>query len=217
MAGPGYFITLEGPEGAGKSTQSTRLAAGLTERGFDVFATREPGGTTAGEMIRRILLDGPELDGWTEALLFTAARAQLVREVIRPQLQAARVVLCDRYTDSTLAYQGYGRGLDLAILTRLQDEATGGLRPALTFLLDLPVERGLSRIPTASLDRLDRETDAFHHRVRQGYQEMAVADRERWVVVDATLPPDRLAERMLAVTVERLTQAGLRPRERRSA
>jgi dTMP kinase len=217
MAGPGYFITLEGPEGAGKSTQSTRLAAALTERGFDVFATREPGGTTAGETIRRILLDGPELDGWTEALLFTAARAQLVREVIRPQLQAARVVLCDRYTDSTLAYQGYGRGLDLAILTRLQDEATGGLRPALTFLLDLPVERGLSRIPTASLDRLDRETEAFHHRVRQGYQEMAAADRERWVVVDATLPPDRLAERMLAVTVERLTQAGLRPRERRSA
>jgi len=217
MGDPGYFVTLEGPEGAGKSTQSTKLAAALTERGFDVFSTREPGGTTAGEMIRRIVLDGPELSSWTEALLFTAARAQLVQEVIRPQLEARRVVLCDRYSDSTLAYQGYGRGLDLAILARLQDQATGGLRPGLTFLLDLPVESGLSRIPPASLDRLDREVADFHRRVRQGYLEMAARDSSRWEVVDAAQPPDRLAERMLAVTLQRLTQAGLRPRERRSA
>lgn len=217
MGDPGYFITLEGPEGAGKSTQSTRLAGALTERGFDVFATREPGGTTAGELIRRILLDGPELNGWTEALLFTAARAQLVQDVIRPQLEAGRVVLCDRFSDSTLAYQGYGRGVDLAILRRLQNEATGGLRPALTFLLDLPVEHGLSRIPPASLDRLDREVADFHQRVRRGYAEMATEDPGRWVVVDAAQPPERLGERMLGVSLQRLAEAGLRPRERRSA
>lgn len=217
MGDPGYFVSFEGPEGAGKSTQITRLADALTERGFDVLSTREPGGTMVGEMIRPILLDGPELTGWTEALLFTAARAQLVKDVILPQLQAGRVVLCDRYRDSTLAYQGYGRGVDMATLTRLQDQATGGLLPGLTWLLDLPVEQGLSRIPPKSLDRLDREAEAFHKRVRDGYLEMARADPARWLVVDATQPPDRLAERMLAVTIQRLAQAGLRPRERRSA
>src|SRR5229473_4550522 len=169
MGGPGYFVTFEGPEGAGKSTQVTRLAERLTEHGFEVLSTREPGGTMVGEMIRRILLDGPELSGWTEALLFTAARAQLVQDVIRPQLEAGLVVLCDRYRDSTLAYQGYGRGVDLATLIRLQAEATGGLLPALTFLLDLPVEAGLSRIPKGALDRLDREAWGFHRRVLHGY------------------------------------------------
>jgi dTMP kinase len=217
MAGPGYFVTFEGPEGAGKSTQITRLAEALTERGFEVLSTREPGGTMVGEMIRRILLDGPDLGGWTEALLFTAARAQLVQDVIRPQLEAGRVVLCDRYRDSTLAYQGYGRGVDLATLTHLQEQATGGLLPTLTFLLDLPVEEGLSRIPPKSLDRLDRETKDFHRLVREGYLEMTRTEPSRWMVVDAAQPPDRLAERILAVTIERLSQAGLRPRERRSA
>lgn len=219
MAGPGYFVTFEGPEGAGKSTQVTRLAGTLAERGFDVFSTREPGGTPVGEMIRRILLDRRDLElgDWTEALLFTAARAQLVNHVIGPELAAGHVVLCDRFRDSTLAYQGYGRGLDLETLRRLQDQATGGLQPALTFLLDLPVEQGLSRIPPTSLDRLDREAQAFHRRVRDGYIEMARQDAGRWVMLDAALSADGLAELIVATTLERLQRAGVRPRERRSA
>jgi dTMP kinase len=217
MGGPGYFVTFEGPEGAGKSTQVTRLAEKLAEHGFEVLSTREPGGTMVGEMIRRILLDGPDLSGWTEALLFTAARAQLVQDVIRPQLEAGLVVLCDRYRDSTLAYQGYGRGVDLATLIRLQEEATGGLLPALTFLLDLPVEEGLSRIPKGALDRLDREAEGFHRRVREGYLDMARQDPGRWVIVNAAVSADGLAEVIVTATRERLQRAGIRPRERRSA
>jgi dTMP kinase len=217
MSGPGYFVTFEGPEGAGKSTQITRLAESLTESGFEVLSTREPGGTMVGETIRRILLDGPELSRWTEALLFTAARAQLVQDVIRPQLEAGRVVLCDRYRDSTLAYQGYGRGVDLATLIRLQAEATGGLLPTLTLLLDLPVEEGLSRIPKGALDRLDREGEGFHRRVREGYLEMARQDPGRWVIVNAAVSADALAEVIVTTARERLQRAGLRPAERRSA
>src|ERR1700738_4150564 len=140
----GFFISFEGPEGGGKSTQIHRLAAALAEQGHAVWTTREPGGTRAGEMIRPLLL-GPKagaLSAWAEALLFTAARAQLVDEVIRPRLHRGELVLCDRYSDSTLAYQGYGRGIDLETLRRLQVEATGGLSPDLTLLLDLPVEAG---------------------------------------------------------------------------
>jgi dTMP kinase len=219
MAASGYFITFEGPEGAGKSTQVARLAAALRNRGYEVFSTREPGGTVAGEMIRTILLDrrDVELGGWTEALLFTAARAQLVRDAIGPELRAGHVVLSDRFRDSTLAYQGYGRGLDLQTLRQLQDQATDGLVPALTFLLDLPVEEGLSRIPPRSLDRLDREAEGFHRRVREGYQQMARDDPGRWVTVNAAEPPDVLAELIVATTVNRLDRAGVRPRERRSA
>jgi dTMP kinase len=154
---------------------------------------------------------------WSEALLFTAARAQHVEEVIRPRLTRAELVLCDRYTDSTLAYQGYGRGLDLDTLRRLQAQATGGLQPDLTILLNLPVETGLSRIPRPAQDRLDRETAAFHERVRAGYQEMAAADPRRWREVDATADPDQVAERVLALVGEALAQAGVRPAERRSA
>jgi dTMP kinase len=219
MPASGYFVTFEGPEGSGKSTQVARLAADLRNRGFEVFTTREPGGTPAGEMIRTILLDrrDVELGGWTEALLFTAARAQLVKDIIAPELRAGHIVLCDRFRDSTLAYQGYGRGLDLETLRRLQDQATDGLVPALTFLLDLPVEEGLSRIPPPSLDRLDREAQAFHRRVREGYQDMARQDPGRWVTVNAAESPDVLAELIVATTMERLERAGVRPRERRSA
>ncbi len=171
MGGPGYFVTFEGPEGAGKSTQVTRLAERLTEHGFEVLSTREPGGTVVGEMIRRILLDGPDLSGWTEALLFTAARAQLVQDVLRPQLEA-------------------------------------GL---------LPVEAGLSRIPKGALDRLDREAEGFHRRVREGYLEMARQDPGRWVIVNAAVSADGLAEVIVTATRERLQRAGVGPRERRSA
>jgi dTMP kinase len=215
----GFFITFEGPEGGGKSTQTHRLAAALAEQGFTVWTTREPGGTRVGELIRPILLGAQPSRPmpWTEALLFTAARAQLVEEVIRPRLQRGEVVICDRFSDSTLAYQGYGRGLDLVALRRLQLEATGGLNPDLTILLDLPVEAGLARIPRTAQDRLDRETIAFHERVHSGYQQMAAAERGRWVEVAAAGQPDEVAARILEETNTALHRAGIRPAQRRSA
>lgn len=215
----GFFVSFEGPEGSGKSTQIHRLAAALAGQGHAVWTTREPGGTRAGEMIRPILL-GPRagsLSAWSEALLFTAARAQLVEEVIRPRLDRGELVLCDRYSDSTLAYQGYGRGIDLETLGRLQAEATGGLTPDLTLLLDLPVEAGLARIPRNAQDRLDRETIAFHERVHAGYREMAAGEPQRWRLVDAARDPDAVAARVLELALEALRTAGIRPAERRSA
>ena len=215
----GFFISFEGPEGGGKSTQIHRLAAALAEQGYAVWTTREPGGTRVGEMIRPILLGQQQarMTPWSEALLFTAARVQHVEEVIRPRLQRGELVLCDRYTDSTLAYQGYGRGLDLDTLRRLQSQATGGLQPDLTMLLNLPVETGLSRIPRPAQDRLDRETATFHERVRAGYQEMAAADPRRWREVDAAADADQVAQRILGLVSDALQQAGVRPAERRSA
>ena len=215
----GFFITFEGPEGGGKSTQIHRLAATLAERGYVVWTTREPGGTRVGEMIRPILLSRQQtqMTPWSEALLFTAARAQHVEEVIRPRLARGELVLCDRYTDSTIAYQGYGRGLNLDTLRRLQAQATGGLEPDLTILLNLPVETGLSRIPRTAQDRLDRETATFHERVRAGYQEMAAADPRRWREVDAAADEDQVAQRIHALVSEALQQAGIRPAERQSA
>ena len=215
----GFFISFEGPEGSGKSTQIHRLAAALAEQGHAVWTTREPGGTRAGERIRPLLL-GPHagpLAPWSEALLFTAARAQLVDEVIRPRLHRGELVLCDRYSDSTLAYQGYGRGLDLKTMRRLQAEATGGLTPDLTLLLDLPVEAGLARIPRSAKDRLDRETIAFHQRVHAGYREMAAREPHRWRQVDASRDPDEVAAIILEVTLEALRTAGIHPAVRRSA
>ncbi len=215
----GFFITFEGPEGGGKSTQIHRLAATLANQGYVVWTTREPGGTRVGEMIRPILLGQQQtrMTPWSEALLFTAARAQLVEEVIRPRLMRGELVLCDRYIDSTLAYQGYARGLDLDALRRLQVQATGGLQPDLTILLNLPVETGLSRIPRPAQDRLDRETATFHQRVRAGYQEMAAADPRRWREVDAAADEDQVAQRIVALVSDALRQAGVRPAERRSA
>jgi dTMP kinase len=215
----GFFISFEGPEGSGKSTQIHRLAKALAEQGHAVWTTREPGGTRVGEMIRPILL-GPKagpLSPWSEALLFTAARAQLVEEVIRPRLDHGELVLCDRYSDSTLAYQGYGRGIDLETLRRLQSEATGGVSPNLTLLLDLPVESGLARIPNNAQDRLDRETIAFHQRVYAGYREMAAREPHRWRQVDASRDPDEVASKILELALDALRMAGIRPAERRSA
>ena len=215
----GFFISFEGPEGGGKSTQIDRLASTLAERGYAVWTTREPGGTRAGELVRPILL-GPnvrELSPWAEALLFTAARAQLVEEVIRPRLERGEVVMTDRYADSTLAYQGFGRGLDLDRLRQLQRDATGGLQPDLTLLLNLPIETGLARIPPRAQDRLDRETTSFHHRVHEGYAKLAAADPQRWREVDASGDPEQVAVTILAHATEALQRAGLRPAQRRSA
>jgi dTMP kinase len=188
------FITFEGPEGSGKSSQIWRLASFLGEKGISVLVTREPGGTDIGDQIRDCLHDVANTDmrAATEFLLYSASRAQLVREFIRPALAAGQVVLCDRYADSTIAYQGYGRGLDLADLLHITRFATGGLVPDLTLLLDIDVERGLARrvAGQSEMNRLDLETVAFHQRVRNGYQQLALRDRQRWHVVDAGQPAD---------------------------
>jgi dTMP kinase len=189
------FITFEGPEGCGKSTQMHLLSSYLKERGFDVLNTREPGSTSIGERIRTILLDPAQTDMQpaTEFLLFSAARAQHVAQVIRPHLARGGVVLCDRYADSSLAYQGYGYRLDLGMLRTITDFATGGLMPDLTLYLDVPVEVGLRRKAGHSGDawnRMEQKAIAFHERVREGYLAMAAQEPDRWTVVDARLDID---------------------------
>jgi len=185
------FITLEGPDGGGKSTQARLLVEYLTGRGVPALLTREPGGTPIGDQIRRTLMDlgNTGMHPRTEILLFSASRAQIVHQVIRPRLEAGGVVVCDRFYDSTLAYQGYGHGLDLTALRAITDFATGGLRPDLTFLIDLPAEDGLRRRRRGGQwNRLDAYDLGFHQRVRQGYFDLAAAEPGRWVTVDATRP-----------------------------
>ena len=188
------FVTFEGPEGGGKTTQIKSLAGWLREQGCDVITTREPGGTRIGDGVRALLLnpDHVEMQAEAEILLFSAARAQLVGEVIRPHLARGGVVLCDRFADSTLAYQGYGRGLDLGALRMITSFATGNLVPDLTICLAVPVLDGLRRkrataAAAASDDwnRMEREELEFHERVRTGYLELARTDGGRWWVVDA--------------------------------
>jgi dTMP kinase len=187
----GLFITLEGPDGSGKTSQAARLGAALEAEGRDVVLLREPGGTALGERLRELLLHREDMpiDPLADALLFNAARAQLVAEVIRPALDAGRTVLCARFADSTLAYQGYGAGVDLDRLKALQAIATAGMRPDLTILLDVPAETGLNRKRRgrAALTRFESRADlAFHRRVRDGFLRLARAEPERWRVIDAT-------------------------------
>ncbi|MGV8049373.1 MAG: dTMP kinase [Anaerolineaceae bacterium] len=182
------FITLEGPEGSGKSSQLPELADFLCEQGYPVLTTREPGGTEIGDQIRQVLvsLDNQALQPRTEILLFLASRAQLVEEVIKPALQDGKIVLCDRYGDSTLAYQGYGHGLDLTFLRFMLAFATDNLKPDLTLLLDLDVEVGLLRKKREDeWNRLDAYEVSFHKRVQRGYYELAAQEPERWRVIDA--------------------------------
>jgi dTMP kinase len=223
----GLFITLEGGEGAGKTMQAALLAERLRAAGYRVRQTREPGGTPLADAIRALLLH-PEaavdalvaarlvpagepaepLLPVTELLLLSAARAQHVAR-IRSWLAAGEIVLCDRYADATRAYQGAGRGLDAALILTAEQLATGGLRPNLTLLFDLPVAEGQRRRQRAhaeggELNRLDRETVAFHERVRAGYLALAAEEPARWIVLDATLAPDTLAERVWAAVAPRL-------------
>lgn len=183
------FITFEGPEGGGKTTQLRLLQQALEEQGRRVVATREPGGTAIGNAIRSILLD-PTHDAMSsraEALLFNAARAQLIDEIVQPALDAGKIVLCDRFADSTLAYQGYGRNLSLSDLNLLIGYATQGVRPHLTIFLDIPVVAGLQRKSAgAEWNRMESEQLAFHQRVREGFYALVAAEPERWLVVDAT-------------------------------
>jgi dTMP kinase len=201
------FITLEGSEGSGKTSQVPVLARLLRESGYNVLTTREPGGTLIGDQIRIILSDheNTAMSARAESLLFMAARAQLVSEVIQPHLLAGGVVISDRYAESTLAYQGYGRELDLQQLRVLLDFATYELKPDLILLLDIDVEEGLRRrIKGGGLNRLDILEVEFYRRVRCGYLEMAAADPQRWVIVDADRPAEQIQVDIGRIVLERL-------------
>jgi len=193
------FITFEGPEGSGKTTQIKLLADELRSAGHDIVVTREPGGTPIGDQIRTVLhdVDNTAMAADAEILLYAASRAQHVGQLIRPALAQGTVVLSDRYTDSTLAYQGYGRGLDLTALRQINAFATGGLTPDMIIYLDCPVEEGLSRKQKAlaqggEWNRLDQETVEFHRRVRQGYQALIAAEPGRWLVLDTCRPIEEI-------------------------
>jgi dTMP kinase len=201
------FITFEGPDGSGKTTQVAPLSEFLSQRGYQVLITREPGGTAIGDQIRQVLSDlkNTGMHPRSETLLFLAARAQLVEQVIKPHLADGHIVLCDRYADSTMAYQGYGHQNDLDQINSLINFATGGLKPDLTLLLDVGAEAGLTRKAEGTeWNRLDAYSLEFHERVRQGYAELAQAEPERWVVIDADQPADRVQEMIRQVVQSRL-------------
>ncbi|MBI5838892.1 MAG: dTMP kinase [Chloroflexi bacterium] len=201
------FITLEGPEGSGKTSHIPYLVEYLREKGHIVFPTREPGGTSIGEQIREVIHDlkNVEMHPRTETLLYQAARAQIVEQVIKPRLATGEIVISDRYADSTIAYQGYGHQQDLEQVRALVKYATGGLVPDLTVLLDLDVEVGLARKRKDNeWNRLDAYTVEFHKRVRAGYLEMVKQEPKRWVMVDAERKWDEVQEELRKVVEGRL-------------
>jgi dTMP kinase len=213
MTGKGFFITLEGVEGSGKTTQTALVAEALKAAGHRVTVTREPGGTRAGEAIRAIFLDpAVSLHAAAELLLVLADRAQHVREKLKPALAAGEIVLSDRYSDSTVAYQGYGRGLDLKLLEELNRLASDGTRPDLTVVLDLAVETGLERTrarvrgDVRGPDRFEGEQVEFHRRVREGFLKIAHDEPERVMTIDATLPMTEITARITAAIVAVVTR-----------
>lgn len=208
----GLFVTFEGPEGSGKSTHAARIAARLRGLGHKVLTTREPGGTATGEAIRGILQHdsaGEAIAAECELLLFAACRAQLVRQVIEPALARGEWVICDRFADSTTAYQGYGRGFDIATVERINGFAVGTTLPALTFVLDVDTAAGLRRVAArvaatnAGLDRIEREATSFHERVRAGYLDIARKSPQRCCVVDSGAEPDDVHGRIWGLLAER--------------
>ncbi len=204
------FITFEGSDGSGKSSQIARLAEFLQMAGYPVLLTREPGGTPIGEQIRTVLSDlhNTDMQKRTEILLFQASRSQLVEQVIRPHLEKGGIVLSDRYADSTLAYQGYGYQMDLAQIRSIVDFATAGLKPDLTLLFDMDVEEGLRRrAKGGEWNRLDALEVAFYQRVRRGYLELAEAEPWRWVLINAASPFDEVADQVHQVVLHRLEAA----------
>jgi dTMP kinase len=208
------FITFEGPEGGGKSTQARLLAERLQTSGYPVVLTREPGGTPAGKAIRAIWDDPQRSDllPITDLLLLCADRAQHVGSLIRPALERGEIVISDRYADSTRAYQGYGSGVDVEMMETLLQAATGGLTPDLTLLLDIPAAEGLARRHSASksgadpLDRLDQRSLEYHERVHAGYLKLAAQEPARWVTLDARADPKTLADRIWQIVQTRLHQ-----------
>lgn len=202
----GIFIVLEGIEGSGKSLQLKQLSVYLSEKGTSPLITWEPGGTSAGRKIRNLLLFGPSLAPETELLLYLSDRAQHVKEVITPALQEGKIVICDRYYPSTLAYQGYGRGLKVQEIIRMNLWATGGLEPHLIILIDLPIELALERIQGRNLDRLEKEEIAFHRRVRNGYITLAKENPERYIIVDGRRRPEEVFQVILSGLRERVPQ-----------
>lgn len=193
----GAFVVFEGGDGSGKTTQARLLARGLAREGYDVDHTHEPGGTPFGEASRRWLRSRSSLSPMAELLLFVAARAQHVEEIIAPALRAQQTVVCDRFTSSTVAYQGYGRGLDQELIGRLNELATIGLRPDLSVLLDMPAEIALARRKGRRLDTFESETAEFHRRVREGFLALASGEPDRWLVLDGTMPRKVLELRIM--------------------
>lgn len=210
------FISFEGGDGSGKTTHLRLLESYLLSKGHLCLCTREPGGTPLGKMIRRVLLEAGEEEIFspTELFLYLADRAQHVREVVQPALEGGKLVLCDRFTDSTLAYQGYGRGVDLKMLRHLNQLASGGISPDLTLLLDCPVEVGLSRTANRVFgqgskereDRFEREQLDFHERVRRGFLELACAEPSRIHVLDAARPVEEIQQKIRDLIDERLAK-----------
>ncbi len=203
------FVTLEGPEGSGKTSHIPYLVEYLREKGHVVFPTREPGGTSIGEQIREVIHDlkNVEMHPRTETLLYQAARAQIVEQVIKPRLANKEIVISDRYYDSTIAYQGYGHQQDLEQVRQLVKYATGGLDPELTVLLDVDVEEGLKRKRKDNeWNRLDAYTVEFHQRVRAGYLEMVKQEPNRWVVVDANQKWDNVQAELRKMIMNRIKQ-----------
>jgi len=202
------FITFEGSEGSGKTYQMSKLAEYLQKLSLPILTTREPGGTSIGDQIREILFDhkNQEMRPRTELLLFQASRSQLVEQVIKPNLDQGKIVLCDRYADSTIAYQGYGhQKFDLQQVRVIVEFATGGLKPDLTLLLMVDVEVGLNRkMKGGEWNRLDAYQLDFHRRVSKGYLSLAEAEPDRWVIIDANKPPDEVQEVIQKIVVERL-------------
>ena len=200
------FITFEGGEGSGKSYQTGVLCRKLARRGIETVRIREPGGTPLGERVSKLLkwARGTDISGLSELLLFNAARAQLVADVIRPALAAGRVVVCDRYADSTVAYQQYGRGLDAALVNRINGSGTQGVTPDLTLLLDTPPETGMARTVSRQRDRFEGEALEFHRRVHAGYLALAAQEPHRWRVIDGSLPKRRVSQLIWDCVTERL-------------
>jgi len=208
----GLFVTFEGIEGSGKSTHVRQLAVALRAAGHDVVETREPGGTALGQTLRDLLLapSSTPLEPTAELMLYCADRAQHVAQLIRPALAAGRIVLCDRFSDSTIAYQGYGRGLDLELVRSLDARARGGLEPDLTFVLDCPPEAGLARVHKRSGvgDRFEQEALAFHEAVRRGFHALAAAEPARYRVIDSTPPAAEVGARIRAEMLHALNGRG---------
>jgi dTMP kinase len=200
------FVTFEGIDGSGKTTQVAALEAELRARGQDVVVTREPGGTPLGEGIRRLLLEGPEMTPWAEAALFAAARAELVERVIRPALERGTIVLCDRYLDSSVVYQGMARGLGVAAVSELSLAATGGLLPDVTIVLLLDAEAASER-QRDELDRLEREEGEFLRAVAEGYRALVATGSGRFVGIDASRAPEEVAREVFRAVERRLARA----------